>query len=212
MSSPEPAQPQVKSTRLVGTLAVAGMLAGILIVSVFQKTLPAIEAHKAFVLEQSIQEVLQSPDRLDTLYVVNGALTPQAPPGKDAAHMERIFAGYRGDELVGYAISAAEPGFQDMITLIFGYDNRTGRLLAMKVLESKETPGLGDKIEKDPNFVAGFADAATPIVGTKAGQSSAPEEVDMITGATISSRSVIRIINNKVERLKPMLDAYEVAS
>jgi hypothetical protein len=33
----------------------------------------------------------------------------------------------------------------------------------------------------------------------------------MITGATISSRAVIRIINNALARLGPMLDAYEAA-
>jgi Na+-translocating ferredoxin:NAD+ oxidoreductase RnfG subunit len=30
----------------------------------------------------------------------------------------------------------------------------------------------------------------------------------MITGATISSRAVIAIINHQLERLGPMLDAY----
>ena len=33
----------------------------------------------------------------------------------------------------------------------------------------------------------------------------------MITGATISSRAVIRIINNALARLGPMLEAYSEA-
>jgi Na+-translocating ferredoxin:NAD+ oxidoreductase RnfG subunit len=37
----------------------------------------------------------------------------------------------------------------------------------------------------------------------------APEEVDMITGATISSRAVINIVNHKLERLQPLIEAYE---
>jgi electron transport complex protein RnfG len=79
----------------------------------------------------------------------------------------------------------------------------------MKVLESKETPGLGDKIEKDMDFVTAFDGVAAPIEGVKAGDGSGdPHEVDLITGATISSRTLIRIINNALERLEPMLDAY----
>jgi Na+-translocating ferredoxin:NAD+ oxidoreductase RnfG subunit len=35
-----------------------------------------------------------------------------------------------------------------------------------------------------------------------------PNDVEMITGATISSRAVIRIINNAVARWQPLMDAY----
>jgi uncharacterized protein with FMN-binding domain len=43
----------------------------------------------------------------------------------------------------------------------------------------------------------------------KAGKSSGdPHDVDMITGATISSRAVIRIINLALTRVGPMIDAY----
>ena len=34
-------------------------------------------------------------------------------------------------------------------------------VIGMKVLESKETPGLGDKIEKDSAFVAEFRGSCT---------------------------------------------------
>ncbi len=79
----------------------------------------------------------------------------------------------------------------------------------MKVLESKETPGLGDKIEKDSAFVLQFDGAVTPLLGVKPRDATGDlHEIDMITGATISSRVVIRIINNTIERLGPLLDAY----
>ena len=77
----------------------------------------------------------------------------------------------------------------------------------MKVLESKETPGLGDKIFKDTAFVAGSRGAAAPLAGVKKDAGSgADNEVDMITGATISSRTVIGIINHRIEALDPVLD------
>jgi electron transport complex protein RnfG len=82
----------------------------------------------------------------------------------------------------------------------------------MKVLESKETPGLGDKIEKDSAFVNQFYGVQSPLVGIKARDNSGdPHEVDMITGATISSRTIIKAINNALERLGPLLDQYMAA-
>jgi electron transport complex protein RnfG len=120
-----------------------------------------------------------------------------------------VYLGYGpGSETIGFAIVAGEAGFQDVIQLIFGYDPKTRQLLGMKVLESKETPGLGDKIEKDQAFVGQFRGAQAPLVGVKKGKRSGPREVDMITGATISSKAVIRIINNTLRRLGPLVDAY----
>jgi len=77
------------------------------------------------------------------------------------------------------------------------------------VLESKETPGLGDKIEKDSSFVNEFEGVQAPLVGVKSGQAEGdPNEVDTITGATISSEAIIDIINRRIDALEPMLEDY----
>jgi Na+-translocating ferredoxin:NAD+ oxidoreductase subunit G len=160
------------------------------------------------VLRDAIHEVLGGPDRHDTLYVVGDALVAEPPDGADRAGLETVYLGYRDDRAVGYAIHAAAPGFQDTISLLFGYDPETGTLLGMTVLESKETPGLGDKIYKDLKFVEAFAGVSPPLIGVKAGAGKgAPGEVEMITGATISSRTVIKAINAALERVGPALSA-----
>lgn len=206
----EPAQVEVQSRRLLATLGTAGALAGLLIVFVYQATQPAIQAHKALVLRLAVMEVLKAPHRYDTLYVNEGALTLRLPAGVGARDLEMVFLGYREDgSRVGFAISGAEPGFQDVIELIFAYDPETRTVLGMKVLASRETPGLGDKIEKDTEFVSEFDGPEVPLLGVKSARASgAANEVDMITGATISSRTVISIINHQLERLGPMLEAY----
>jgi electron transport complex protein RnfG len=209
-AGPVPAAADVKSSRLLAVLGTSGAIAGALLVLVYGLTLPAIEANRARVIDLAVKEVLRAPDRYDTLYVVNGALTRTAPQGVDASKLQQVYLGYRQDgERAGFAIVVGEPGFQDVVTLIFGYDTRKRALLGMKVLESKETPGLGDKIEKDPAFVSQFEGVQPPLAGVKRGKRTKPSEVDMITGATISSRTVIRIINNAVLRMGPLLDAYQ---
>ena len=91
--------------------------------------------------------------------------------------------------------------------IIFGYNPNTAKLMGMKVLDSKETPGLGDKIFKDMKFVNQFfAGPDTPLIPTKPGMGKGlPGEIDTITGATISSKKLIEIINHALEEWQPLM-------
>ncbi|HSJ15434.1 MAG TPA: FMN-binding protein [Longimicrobiales bacterium] len=206
-----PMAPQVPAARLIATLGVAGALAGLLIVLVFQWAQPRILENRARATQAAISEVLGEGERFQTLFLHNGALTPALPAGVDSMTLDKIYVGYdAADARVGYAIIHSEAGFADQVRVIFGYDSGTGTVLGMRVLENKETPGLGDKIVKDSAFVAGFNGRATPLVGVKAGAGSGGEaEVDMITGATISSRVVIAIINHRLAAVRPLIEQYE---
>lgn len=207
-AAPPPAVPDVAAWRLFATLGAAGAAAGLLIVVAWTLTQPTIQRNKAERLAAAVTEVLRAPARFDTLYVVDGALRAAPPAGAGAP--EQVYVGYAADgRRTGFAIDAAEPGFADVVRLIFGYDPAERRVLGLKVLESKETPGLGDKIERDTGFVNQFAGAATPLVGIKPDRATGdPAEVDLITGATISSRAVVRIVNHALARFDPMIQAW----
>ena len=204
------APPPVPSWRLLVTLGGAGALAGLLIVLAYDWALPNIEKAKAEVLRAAIAEVLHEPERADTLYLHGSALVATLPAGADAAKVERVYRGYAaGGKPAGYAIFASRTGFADKVEMLVGYDPATRQVLGITVLSEKETPGLGDKIET-PSFTAQFAGRVAPLTGVKgtapAGDRSA---VVMITGATISSRTVVRGINDAVARWQPLLEAYE---
>jgi len=209
----EAAQPLVveaSSVRLVGTLTVAGALAGLIIVLVFQWADPLIEAYNARVLAEAVTEVLGGADRYKTVFMDEDGLLKAQPVADTATIEERIYVGYdEAGNPVGVAVAGGKAGFQDIIRLIFGYDPNTGEVLGMKVLESKETPGLGDKIEKDSTFVGQFVRVATLIQAVKKGRErGSDDEVIMITGATISSQAVIDIINMRVDELRDPIGAY----
>jgi electron transport complex protein RnfG len=186
---------------LVTTLALAGALAGLVLVLVSEWSQPRIEAHRALVLQRAVLDVLDGPASTRTYWLVGGSFTDAPAAGVDTASADRVYVGFDEDGApAGVALAAAEAGFQDVIRLLFGYDPGARRVLGMKVLESKETPGLGDKIEKDSAFVREFRGVTAPLEGAKASRVTGGEqEIVMITGATISSRAIIDIINHRLE-------------
>lgn len=200
---------KASSTKLTTTLALVGALAGLIIVVAYTSTLGPIEANRTATIDRAIAEVLEGTARYDTLYLHDGALST-TPPAETAGHHgpEKVYAAYAADgRLLGFAVVAKEPGFQEPIEILFGYDPRSKKTSGLAILMSRETPGLGDKIQAN-GWRAQFRDRVTPIIGTKKGAASGPADVDMITGATISSRAVIGAINKSAERWAPILAAY----
>ena len=196
--------------RLLATLAIAGAAAGWLVVMVYNATLPAIQKHAAEQIAGAVSEVLKAPARWDTLYLVGNAVTSTPPAGSDKRELTKAFVGFdAAGARIGVAIVAAEPGFQELLTLMIGFDPSTGALTGYKVLDKKETPGLGDKVEVEKSFGAQFAGKIAPLKGVKAGVAANASQVQTITGATISSRAVIRIINNAVAKWRPLIEAHD---
>ena len=207
-ASAPPTAPDVPSGKLIVTLGAAGALAGLLIVLAYQGTLPAIERNRAARTDRAIHEVLRGLDRYDTLYLYEGGLTATLPPGVDERPLERVYAGYdAAGKRLGFAITAGEGGFQDVIKILFGFDPATRTTLGLTILSSLETPGLGDKINEE-GWRTQFRGRKTPLVRVKQGAAKKPDDVEAITGATISSRTVIAAINNGIARWAPLVDAY----
>jgi electron transport complex protein RnfG len=199
---------RVRSGRLIATLSSAGAVAGLLIVLAYSSTLPAIEANRTKRIDAAIRDVLPSITRYETLYLDGDGLTSTPAPGVDSHELEKVYAGFdAAGSLVGFAISTVGPGFQDPIEVLVGFDPRTAKTLGLAIVSSRETPGLGDKIQ-GKGWLAQFAGTAVPLVAVKNGSAQKANEVDMITGATISSRAVIAAVNKSVARWTPMLTAF----
>jgi electron transport complex protein RnfG len=200
---PLPAGREPSALRLVLTLGLAGLLSGLIIVAAYRATRSTIAAYQAEQLRAAVFKVLPGVARIQRMAYLDGQLT-----ASEDADQAAVFAGYdAGGRLVGYAIPGEGPGFQDTIRLLYGYLPEARTVVGMEILDSRETPGLGDKIYKDAAFVANFEKLKIDpaIVAVKKGRKSAPNEIDAITGATISSKAVVRIINQAngvwVERL-----------
>ncbi len=180
--------------RLIGTLAIAGLLSGVIIIAIYLVTFETIKENKARELRESVFRVIPDVTKMQKLLLKEGKLVVSYEEEKGE---EPIYAGYdESGKFMGYAIPSDGPGFADTISVLYGYRPADRKVIGMWILASRETPGLGDKIYKDAKFVADFDDLAIepPIVATKKGKKK-PNEIDAITGATISSVAVVRIIN-----------------
>jgi electron transport complex protein RnfG len=206
---PPKAEQEPSSTRLVLTMAVAGFLSGLLTISIYLVTLPTITAYKIESLRQAVFRVLPNTVSIQE-YVYRDGQLRAVKDGEKAKDEASIYGGFDiRQNMLGYAIAAEGAGFQDTIRLLYGYDKVQKRIVGMEVLDSRETPGLGDKIYKDLDFVANFK-ALNPLPEIKAvkkGQRTADNQIDAITGATISSVAIVKIINQSNALWLPRIHA-----
>ena len=203
-----------------------GLLCGLLIVSVYEWTRPIIAKNKAEALERAILQVLPDADS-SAAFRLGDDDRFERHEG-EAGDTSLVFAGYDDSkQLVGLAVEARGMGYQDVIRVLYGYSFDADAIVGIRVLDSKETPGLGDKIEKDPVFLENFkrldvslntsADGlAHAIEFAKSGQKSDPWQVDGITGATISSKAIANMLNESaaywVPRIRRRLDDFETGT
>ena len=109
-------------------------------------------------------------------------------------------------ERVGFSFNAAGSGFADKIELVVAVDKNFEKIAGFDVLTSNETPGFGDQIKYDyfrDQFVGAPAGELKPVsLGEPA---TIDAEIVTISGATISSESVVEIISNSVTQIKEQM-------
>jgi electron transport complex protein RnfG len=143
-----------------------------------------------------------------------GAVEKIGASGTVPAGALKFYAGYdEGGGLAGIAAEGAAKGYADNVRILFAYDLATSSIPGFSVVAMRETPGIGDKILVDKEFLANFpleakvsADLkalANAIVTVKHGSKTKPWEIDAISGATITSRAVGKAINDAAQALLP---------
>ncbi len=108
-------------------------------------------------------------------------------------------------QLNGYAFIASGQGYQGTIKILAVSDTSFNKLTGIEIIEAVETPGLGAKIAEAP-FLNQFKglNVSLEISCTKK-QITEDNQIEAITGATISSNAVTRILNNRLAEIKEQL-------
>lgn len=174
--------------RLMLVLAIVSAVAAGLLAAVDSFTEPKIEAYKSQSEAAAYQQVLPVADSFSE----DPEIMEEIGERPDLAFIQSVKTGTKEGNPVGWVCKVASPGYSSNIVMLVGI-NTDGKLGKILVLEQKESPGLGTNVT-DPSFIE-----QTSIIQASASQelkvAKDGGKVQAITGATVSSRAVLRGIN-----------------
>ncbi len=169
-----------KTIKMVLATTVLGMISAALLTGVYAWTSPIIEANLRQIFFEKIEEYL--PEAKDTEIITEEEQYPE------------IHVVYGPDEeLMGFMIENTAGGYEGEI-LYFTIVDDEGYIKGVEVIEHTETPGIGAQIERE-EFRGQFASKHYTDSFT------AGEEIDIISGATISSQAMIASVRNTMQEL-----------
>jgi len=189
------------------TLAVIAAICTALVALTFQATRERIAVNEKALLEQSLQPALAG-----TFYdsgVSESRLVlppPHGLPGNDPAVIYRVFA--EGEPVAALFAVTARDGFSGPIRILVGIDVDS-MVTGVRILQHRETPGLGDKIESArSNWVFQFDGRS---MGDPVATGWAIEidggEFDQLTGASVTPRAIIKAIRDTLIYFESHQDA-----
>jgi electron transport complex protein RnfG len=209
---------EVPSFAMIRTLGLVSVICGIIIVGVYEFTLPAVNANKKLALERQVFKVLPSAKRVATYFALPDGIVA-AQPGQEQAPADGMmfYVAYdANNQLAGIAAEASSAGYADQVRVLYAYDMNKQVISGIGVIAMRETPGIGDKIITDQAFLNNFlaldvrvntemSALANAVKTVKHGTKSKPWQIDAIAGATVTSKAVGRGINESAQTLLPKL-------
>lgn len=133
--------------------------------------------------------------------------------GQDGKEFE-YFIAKKGEEIAGYCFLGTGGGFADRIDLLIAVDSKFDKCKGFAVMYSQETPGFGDKIKPTGpgTFSDEFVNTVCPAQGAKLKVEKTGDKADRsdrtivaITGATITSDAVTKIVNTEILKMRSLI-------
>lgn len=137
-------------------------------------------------------------------------ILPQADEFKEVSDKTNdkileVNVGYKSGKIVGYALKVAPSGYGGTIEMMVGVSNE-GKIGGIKILSHTETPGLGANAPKIA-FSGQYTDKSiSKKLQVVKGTASNDNEIEALTGATITSRAVTNGVNDAVDFYKSQLN------
>ncbi len=156
---------------LSGVLAL--MLAAVLLLGAYNGLLPIRQE----------REVAELNAKLQTLLPGSSSFEPEEYTGEDA----NIQAVYKAEN--GYVVYTVTDGYAGKIAMLIGVSSE-GYVTGLQIRQMNETYGLGAEAKTDVDFLKQF-------LWTE-GDAAVGENVDALTGATVTSKAVARSVNSAV--------------
>lgn len=178
------------------TLAAIAAICTALVAFTYQVTEKRIEANEQDWLERSLQPALSG-----LLY--DGSVTeskiivppPHDLPGSDAAIIYRVYA--QGEPVAALFVVSARDGYSGPIRFLVGVDTE-GIVTGVHVLEHRETPGLGDRVESAKSDWVKQFDGRSLVDPDPGGWAIKGDggKFDQLTGASVTPRAIIKAMKD----------------
>lgn len=179
-------------TRNSVLLAIFAVCTTVLIAGTYLLTKDRIALEKRKAEEKALLEIIPR-ERHDNSMLDDTIMVGPATPGLGLREEKRIYIARQGDRVIAAVIPATAPdGYTGEIDLVVGV-NSDGTIAGVRALSHKETPGLGDKVDrKKSDWVLGF-DGRSLQDPTLPGWAVKKDKgvFDQFTGATITPRAVV---------------------
>lgn len=204
MSEVRPFTAQGMAVRTAAILFVFVIIFTGLLSAAYQWTKPAIEASAAEEKMKLIDEVLPRTEYDNAL--LQEAISLPPTPELGLADASSLYVARKGGQAVGAIFEAVAPdGYAGKIRLLIAI-RADGRIAGVRVVQHKETPGLGDYIEikKDKNkehpWITQFTGLSLARVGE--GEWKVKKDggrIDYHAGATVTPRAVSKAVVKAVK-------------
>lgn len=154
--------------KLSGILCAITLVASLLLAGVNKLTLPRIAQAEVLATESAMKSIIPEADNFEEI-------------------VENVFKAKKGEETAGYCVTVTPSGFAGQIKMLVGIGTDY-KVKGIEILSHSETAGLGAKAT-DSKFKDRFKEK-NPYITVVKGETQSPDEVQAITGATITSRAV----------------------
>lgn len=172
------------------------LISGVLLGGVYEMTASVIAAKQ----EEENLKTYQSVYMDAAGFKANEELTEKAQAADLSAYdkvsvSEIMNATDASGNVIGHlVISTSKAGYGGAVTLSVGVTNE-GEITGIGFIEINETPGLGMKAQDD-EFKGQFAGKNAPQLNlVKGGGASGDDEINAISGATVTSNAVTNAVN-----------------
>ncbi len=176
------------------TLAAIATVCTALVAFTYQVTDERIAANEQAWLEQSLQPALSGlffdSDVSESLLTIPA---PHELPGSEDALVYRVYSG--ATPVAALFVVSARDGYAGAIRLLVGVDI-DGKVTGVHVLEHRETPGLGDRVESSKSDWTKQFDGRSlgdPQVGAWKIKRDGGA-FDQLTGASVTPRAIVKAV------------------
>jgi electron transport complex protein RnfG len=200
---------------MIRALGITATICGLIIVASYELTLDAVANNRKISTERAVFKVVPGATEVREFVATTGGIQPAGPTAVEGG--VKFYGAYdRVGALKGIAAEGAAKGYADEVRVLYAYDPAKQVITGFSVVSMHETPGIGDKVLTDKDFLNNFAAldvklaqdmkaVANAIKVVKHGSKQNAWEIDAISGSTVTSKAVGKGIRESTEKLLPKL-------